>query len=246
MTKSWWAMFTEFQKMKIQIQIVDKVIKRLLQHLGVKNEIQYFEKDLSIAPTLVAEINSLVDLKKRLVMNCKEKFFVYKENSMDLMLGVFYYYIKDYEKSILIFDRIISHSSLCVPALHNKALVLHKQGRISEALVYYNRVVELDQKYIPLIKKYIPDVLQEGMYLAGLGRDDEALNCYNFILSLEPGNVDVIYYKSFSKLRQGAYDESATLIEKLAKTDSRYFELIKNEKCFDILDLDKRFDLLIN
>lgn len=239
-------MFTEFQKMKIQIQIVDKVIKRLLQHLGIENEIQYFEKDRSMAPNLVTEINSLVDLKKRLVMNCKEKFFFYKEDSTDLMLGVFYYHIKDYEKSILIFDRMISHSSLCVSALYNKALVLHKQKRMSEASVYYNRILELDQKYIPLIKKYIPEVLQEGMYLAGLGRDDEALDCYNFVLSLEPDNVDVIYYKSFSKLRQGAYDESATLIKKLAKTDSRYFELIKSERCFDILDLDKRFDLLIN
>ncbi|HSF51412.1 MAG TPA: tetratricopeptide repeat protein, partial [Nitrososphaeraceae archaeon] len=94
-----------------------------------------------------------------------------------------------------------------VSKIFNQGLELDSQGRYEEAIVYYDKALELDpQDRNSLVYK--------GLALFYLGKYEEALSWYDKVLEILPYDSYVLDDKGTVLLSMGNYHEAITLFDK--------------------------------
>jgi tetratricopeptide (TPR) repeat protein len=88
-------------------------------------------------------------------------------------------------------------------------------------------------------------LLNKGLALHYLGRYDQAITCYDKILSNTPDNANVLYHKACTKSLQKEIDQSLALLEKAILLDEQYAKKASMDKDFDMLHNDPRFKSLV-
>ena len=60
---------------------------------------------------------------------------------------------------------------------------------------------------------------RKGLCLEKLGRDEEALQCYDEVLAYNPGNSEAWYSKGYLLNKTGKYDEAIVCYDKALNPD---------------------------
>ena len=69
----------------------------------------------------------------------------------------------------------------------------------------------------------------KGQALDNIGREEEALECYNKALEINPDDLQVLDYKSNSLTDMGRYEEALECYNKIFELDQSYLNSIDME-----------------
>ncbi|MDE1764425.1 MAG: hypothetical protein KGH88_09335, partial [Thaumarchaeota archaeon] len=103
----------------------------------------------------------------------------------------------------------------------------------------YDKIIENDVNYGNTL-------CQKGRLLSSIGRYNDAIDCFDRILLSNPINTNALYYKSCAMLKDGRKEESFDLLESMISIDSRYKDVLRDEKDLEAFRIDKRFMRLMN
>ncbi len=108
-----------------------------------------------------------------------------------------------------------------------------------DALHCYDKIIETDVNYKNIL-------CQKGRLLYSTGKYKDAIKCFDFALESNPSNTNAMYYKSCAMLKDGQKDESFDMLEHMISMDSRYKDVLRDEKDLEAFKIDKRFLGLMN
>jgi tetratricopeptide (TPR) repeat protein len=91
---------------------------------------------------------------------------------------------------------------------YNKGDALYGQGKLDEAIVAYNRAIEINPKDANAW-------LKKGEVLAGWGKFDESMQPLNKAIEIDPKNVRAWSNKGYSLRHLGKYDEAIQAYNKV-------------------------------
>jgi len=95
-------------------------------------------------------------------------------------------------------------------ALYNKGLEMLKLKKYDDAIMYFNKVLELNKRYKAAYK-------EKGDALLTLGRTDEALNCFTIATNLDPDYVEAWEKKEAAHLLRGDYDDAIKCLDNITR-----------------------------
>ncbi|MDI6917773.1 MAG: GTP-binding protein [Thermoplasmatales archaeon] len=95
-------------------------------------------------------------------------------------------------------------------ALYNKGLEMLKLKKYDDAILYFNKALELNKRYKEAYEK-------KGDALLTLGRTDEALNCFTVATNLDPDYVEAWEKKEAAHLLRGDYDDAIKCLDNITR-----------------------------
>lgn len=96
--------------------------------------------------------------------------------------------------------------------LCNAASVLVEVGAGNQALRYFDRALQIDEKDHVLLNNV-------AFCLEGLGHHEQALNCYEKALLIDPGNLAYLYNQGLCLLRQQRWDRAFVCLKDVVGRD---------------------------
>lgn len=189
-------MFHENKMEKIQ----KKGYKYLEKGKIIKAKEEYL-KGLALDPNNVFILNNLAQVYK--ILNEKEKSKGYLERFIEecgrqsigddeQILIMQTYALSELERNTQlndIIDKLVERYPKNTFGLYQKSIRLEKDKKPQEALMYINRILELD-------KYNIVALLAKGRNLVELKEYDEAEKCYNLVFKIEPKNKAAMNLKA--------------------------------------------------
>jgi tetratricopeptide (TPR) repeat protein len=106
-------------------------------------------------------------------------------------LGVFYYSIKDYARSIEYYDKALAVDAENLSALNNKGTSLNYLGRYTEAIKYLDKVLAINPKHDNALNN-------KGSSLNNLGRYKEAIEWLDKALAIDPKHDGTLRIKEIA------------------------------------------------
>ena len=123
--------------------------------------------------------------------------------------------------------------------MNNKAYTLDNLGKNEEAIILYDRALEIDPNSLyPLSGK--------GVVLSKLDKYDEALFYLDRALEIDPNFVEAITYKGIILYNMGKNEEALSHIESAMELESDYVISLKDQQIREILDNHKIPDWIRN
>jgi small GTP-binding protein len=98
-------------------------------------------------------------------------------------------------------------------ALYNKGLEMLKLKKYDDAIMYFNKALELNKRYKEAYK-------EKGGALLTLGRTEEALNCFTVATNLDPDYVEAWETKEAAHLLRGDYDDAIKCMDNITRVKS--------------------------
>ncbi len=98
-------------------------------------------------------------------------------------------------------------------ALYNKGLEMLKLKKYDDAILYFNKALELNKRYKEAYK-------EKGGALLTLGRTEEALNCFTVATNLDPDYVEAWETKEAAHLLRGDYDDAIKCMDNITRVKS--------------------------
>jgi tetratricopeptide (TPR) repeat protein len=137
--------------------------------------------------------------------------------------------------------------------LSNKGIELMQQGRLKEAIDYFDKTLAIDPSFAEILS-------MKGMVLQTMGRLDEALECYTNAIDINPEILDAYNNMGIILKNQGKYKEAIECYDKALKVcpdvnawqnkGNAYYLMGKSEialKCFEeVLKLDPNHSVALN
>jgi len=120
---------------------------------------------------------------------------------------------------------------------NNKGVALSRQGNYNEALICFDKALELDPEFAYALNG-------KGNALYKLGNYDEALICFEKALELDPKFVNAWNGKGGALYKLGNYDEALICFEKALELDPKYVHAL-NGKGNTLNELGKYGEALI-
>jgi tetratricopeptide (TPR) repeat protein len=130
-------------------------------------------------------------------------------------LGVFYYSIKDYARSIEYYDKALAVDAENLSALNNKGTSLNYLGRYTEAIKYLDKVLAINPKHDNALNN-------KGMSLDSLGKYNEAIEYYDKVLAINPKHDNALNNKGSSLNNLGRYKEAIECLDKALAIDPKH------------------------
>jgi tetratricopeptide (TPR) repeat protein len=156
----------------------DEAIREFLQCIELVPHYKqvYYQKGLAhyyLGNYLIA----LKDFEKALQENPNDKIINLSiANSLAKLL--------EYEKSLLMYDLVISLDNKFFLAYYNKALCLFEMGRYFESIDTFSKSIELD-------KEYLPSYYSRGLAYCELSKFSDAINDFNVVVEKDPSYFQV-------------------------------------------------------
>lgn len=94
--------------------------------------------------------------------------------------------------------------------LSNKGIELMRQGRLNEALEYFDKTLAIDPNFADILS-------MKGMVLQHMGRLNEALECYSKAIDLNPETLDAYNNMGIILKNQGKLEEAIECYDKALK-----------------------------
>lgn len=124
-------------------------------------------------------------------------------------LGTVQMELERHEAAILTFDRVLAldpPKEALVKALHNRANALHGLGRNADAMEWYDRALDVNDRSTET-------QVAKGVALADLGRHEDALACYAQALRLDPSSSFALISRGNSLLKLARHEEALASFE---------------------------------
>lgn len=160
-----------------------------------------------------------------------------------------------YEEALKYFDEYLENSPNNPLALSGKAITLTKLNKNEEALKYSNKSLDIKLGITKYPAKHIINSIRfniKGVVLSNLKMYNEALNCYDIVLKLSPGNFGAWNNKGIVLDNLGRYEEAMECFNKALHFNSKHPYALSNkgetlrkmEKCQEAMEyIDKALEL---
>ena len=171
------------------------------------------------------------------------------DDAIKIDLAALFYYQKEYEKSLEIYDEILGRKEKDLDALYGRALCLLRQKNEDEALAILEEVITLDPSYEKAYQQLAEtlmdkkeydraiEILEEAVakqpesallnYQLGLSlykenRKKDSIPYFNRAIELRPSRKDYINDRGFVYLGLGRYDDAIADFERSLELDPSY------------------------
>src|SRR5574338_1303929 len=132
-----------------QLTLVNGLIRRLLESQGIKSEL---ESTQEIPFETKSKIQSMLKIQEKIYSKLsKQHQKQSNEKDLDLLIGNFHYYDKQYTKAISSYDKSLRADPKNIAGLINKGMAASKLGNHKEAISLYDRVLDISPKYFDAI-----------------------------------------------------------------------------------------------
>ncbi len=89
-------------------------------------------------------------------------------------------------------------------------------------------------------------LFQKGQSLQIMGKQNEALACFNQVLAISPDNTKALFNKSKSLLLQGKITDALESLQMVVNIEPVYKEIAKKDTNFGKLGANPTFRMIIN
>jgi tetratricopeptide (TPR) repeat protein len=120
-------------------------------------------------------------------------------------------------------------------AWYNNGTALDNLGKYEEAIQCYDRVLEIDGKYVEAW-------YNKGTALDNLGKYEEAIQCYDKALEIDNKYTDAYYNRARSKCRLNRVNECLIDLKVAATLDENYIGLAIEDEDFDSIKDNEEFN----
>ena len=159
---------------------------------------------------------------------------------------------KSEEELLQLFDGILEAIPNDIKTLKNKAYLLERLRRYSEAIDCYGTIINLEPKNIDAYER-------KGLLLKALNKSQEALRCFNDALLIEPTNLNLISGKGQTLYKLKNFQEARNYFDKVLEIEPSHLTTLVHKghmlteledfeealKCFDRSHLIKPDDKFI-
>ncbi|WP_420544473.1 tetratricopeptide repeat protein [Nitrosopumilus sp.] len=191
------------------IEDVKKDLRKILKQLGIEEELNP-NNSVDILKEEQEEIENLF----------KNKIPV--DSEFLLLQGNYFYHLKDYNRSIQNYDKILDHDKNSFVVLNNKGLALDSLGLYEEAIVWYDKALEIEPNYVNTLNN-------KGLALYNLGLYEEAIVWYDKALEIEPNHVVTIGNKGLTLSFLGLYEEAIVWYDKALEIEPNHVVILDNK-----------------
>ncbi len=175
-------------------------------------------------------------------INSFSKAIELKNDDYDAYLfrGICLTQVKREDEALKDFDTVLSSNPNHYVAMYNKAVALFQQKRNKESLTIFEKLGE----------KINNDILALNMLSLihdSLDKLDNAINYCNKIIEKDPNFMTAWYNRSCFKVKLGQIEDGLKDLKKAFELDKKtVLDLLKEEKDFDSIRNDKRFQDLVS
>jgi tetratricopeptide (TPR) repeat protein len=127
---------------------------------------------------------SLIDRLRDKAVSTEEIVGRLEDYEVDFLRGNWFLKKKNYEKSLLLYDRALALKPDFVACIIQKGVLLEFMGKSEEAMVWFDKSIEITPTWEAFAFK--------GTLLNSLGRHEQAVNCYDKSIELKP--TDSIFF----------------------------------------------------
>jgi len=177
---------------------------------------------------ILEDLHFLVKNEKyELILDLVNKILEKDPNSINALFykGITFLMVKEYEKAILYFKRVIQINSGHEKALHNIGLCLQKVNKFDESIKYYEKTLEINSKNFKAWNNMAISFMKLEEY-------NVAIIKYNQALELNPNNKVNWNNKGICLKMIDEYEEALKCQNRALDIDSKYIKaLIEKGNC---------------
>jgi tetratricopeptide (TPR) repeat protein len=227
----------ESYKLSIELERAQKIIAAFNEKY---NEVENLLKGISLPPLTEKPSE---DIKKKLDEFSKRigvlEALGVTLKAMDYFnLGTDYYYKKEYEKSLMAYEKAIELKPDLAVAWTNKGVALGDLGRHEESIKAHEKAIALKPDYAEAWSK-------KGIALGNLGRHEESIKAYEKAIALKPDYAEAWNNKGIALRDLGRHEEALKAYEKATELKPDYAQAWHN-KGIILSKLGKLDDALIS
>jgi len=115
----------------------------------------------------------------------------------------------------------MSYSEEDVDLLYQKGLESHLDGKLDDALYYYDKVLVIEPNHLKALNN-------KGGILSDFGKHEEAISYYDKILEIEPNNVDALNNKGSLLSTLGEFDDAIPYLDRALEIDPNHVDALNN------------------
>jgi tetratricopeptide (TPR) repeat protein len=219
-------------QLQVRLRAVDNKISSLLEEIKISLELDY-QKELELSERKTLQIESIIEEKRVLESQISKDVLSCSINiDANIKLGNYYYYLKEYENALGIYNDIsklhtVNNISLI---LTNKGNILRKIGSCEEALTCYNKALEIDPKCVNALGNKGTALLELGHYDDAVYYINEARDINpNSILFIKDNAIHTAFQKAESLMQQQRYSEAISCYDQVLKIDPKEIAALSNK-----------------
>ena len=128
-----------------------------------------------------------------------------------------------------------SDKSNIIPNYHDKGLTFLEEEEYEKALEQFNKLIEITQNHL---EDNLDAWYHKGEALSYLGKNEDSLSCFEFILKNHPSHRNALYMKGYVLGDLGKHDEAVEAYNKLLEIDPEDSDALVN-KADELIRLNK-------
>jgi len=130
----------------------------------------------------------------------------------------------------------IAYSEEDVDLLFKNGLESYQNGKIDEAISYFEKVLEIDPNHVDALSNV-------GGLLSVIGKHDEALSYFDRALEIEPNHVGSLSNKGSALGSLGEYDDAILYLNKALEFEPNHVDALNNKAAI-FIDQGNYYDAL--
>ena len=124
---------------------------------------------------------------------------------------------QNFQKSYLLFDKSLETLKQDSVMLEEKNMIFINLEKYEEALIYLDKILIIDPNDIEIL-------IRKGKSCEALGKTEQAIECFNQILSIQTSNVDALRGMAIIFINQEKYEDAMINLDQILQTDPNPFE----------------------
>jgi tetratricopeptide (TPR) repeat protein len=126
---------------------------------------------------------------------------------------------QNFQKSYSLFDKSLETLKQDSVMLQERDMIFINLEKYEEALIYLDKILIINTNDIEIL-------IRKGKSCEILGKTEQAIECFNQILSIQPSNVDALRGMAIIFINQEKYEDAMVNLDQILLTDPNDFETI--------------------
>ena len=124
---------------------------------------------------------------------------------------------QNFQKSYSLFDEYLETLRQDSVMLQERGMIFINLEKYEEALIYLDKILIIDPNDIEIL-------IRKGKSCEALGKTEQAIECFNQILSIQTSNVDALRGMAIIFINQEKYEDAMINLDQILQTDPNSFE----------------------
>jgi len=126
---------------------------------------------------------------------------------------------QNFQKSYSLFDKSLETLKQDSVILQERDIILINLEKYEEALIYLDKILIINTNDIEIL-------IRKGKSCETLGKTEQAIECFNQVLSIQSSNVDALRGMAIIFINQEKYEEAMVNIDQILLADPNDFEIM--------------------